>query len=390
MAVALEACAARPGAVAEGRYVRTVTAPGMEGRAPALAALDSFTAVILERLGVPDERCRLLEREKIDYLFAPPDLVTELAGAPTVGVANLQVDAVVTSQSCHLHELVHELVNFRLQDLPLYTLPVLQEGLAVDLGGRWGRAPASLAPVGRMFLTEGFVDAADLLTWDGFRSMGADMSYPAAGVVAGWLLDTRGPDALLTAYRTLSGPPDSLAALTADQVAAALGAGDAAAFRDTLAAYLADAPPNPLRAAAAGDMPAPAPDRVVTGDGLTMELWRRGDLVYAAVTAADGGEPRGALLVPGDAATPSSALYAEQFPEAEGPTPRGALRFNAEEAGWYDYGRDLLLAKHVTSFWPEPPTYDAATGVLRLVWAADAVPWDLAHAPCGLRADPAD
>ena len=196
VSLALEDCARREGAVAVGRYVRAVTGPGMDGSVPALAALDSFVAVTLERLAVPAERRRLLEREKIDYLYVPPPWVELLAGAPTVGVANLQLDVVVTHHPCHLHELAHILVNFWLEDLPLYTQPVLQEGLAVHLGGRWGRSPQFMGQVGKMFLESGFVPAEGMLTRSGFYDLGADLSYPAAGVVAGWLLDASGPDAL--------------------------------------------------------------------------------------------------------------------------------------------------------------------------------------------------
>lgn len=384
----LEDCAAREGAVATGRYVRAVTGPGQGGREPALAALDSFAADVLERLGVPEPRRRRLEHAKIDYLFVAPEQVEHLAGAPTVGVANLQLDVVVTHHPCHLHELAHILVNYWLEELPLFTLPVLQEGVAVHLGGRWGRGPGFLAPVGQYFLETGYVAAADLLARGDFHAQGADLAYPAAGVVAGWVLEGGGPAALAGVYRQLSGTAGAVDALTTERAAAALAQTlavadtTAAGFGAALAEYLDRLPGNPLRPAWA--VPASPPLRQLAADGLDLDLWREDGHWLVVVTAPKGREPVGSLVVPGGAAAPSS-LFAEHFPDDPGPTAVAALHFSPAETGWYDYGRDMLLAKHIASFWPEPPCYDPRTRTLQLAWPDSLVAWDLAGGPLELR-----
>ena len=64
-----------------------------------------------------------------------------LTGHDAHGMTNFQFDAIISRHLPHTHELVHMLYNFAQEDLPLFTLPVLQEGLACCLGGRWGKSP---------------------------------------------------------------------------------------------------------------------------------------------------------------------------------------------------------------------------------------------------------
>jgi hypothetical protein len=84
-----------------------------------------------------------------------------------------------------------------------------------------------------------------------------------------------------------------------------------------------------------------------------------------------------------------SALFAEHFPDYSGAPAQAALRFSAAEAGWYDYRRDLLVAKHIEAFWPEPAAYDARTRTLRLEWPIDLLPWDPSGDAVVLRRDAA-
>jgi hypothetical protein len=365
----------------------------MRGRKPALAALDSFVAVTLDRLGVPADRRRLLERERIDYLFVPPDWVEFLAGAPTVGVANLQLDVVVTHHPCHFHELAHILVNFWLEELPLFTLPLLQEGVAVHLGGRWGRAPDFLAHVGRFTLESGFVTLPSLLTWEGFHRQGADLTYAPAGVVAGWVLKRAGSAGLEQIYRRLSGNPGNLQAITEEDIAESLGKslgltsvseGEASASRltDAFTAYLETLPRNPLRPAPRRPYSGQNPDTgfaVVNDDSLVVFITSSDTDWQVRVLAEHGASLRGALLLlPHDGAAVPSDFFAEHFPDGDAPPAVAALRFSPDEAGWYDYTRDLLLAKHIASFWPDPSYHKPGDNDLLFMWPRDLLPWDLA------------
>lgn len=381
--LALELAAAR-GEVLDGRWLRAAVAPRAPGR-PALAALDAFVDGALERLDVPADRRAALERGRFELLFAPADWVEALAGAPTVGVANLQLDCVVTRHPDHEHELAHLLDAFRLEDAPLWTLPALQEGFAVALGGRWGRSPAALEPVGRWTFSSGFVSLDDLLPRPAFLRLGADLSYAPAGLLVGWLLESLGP-AEFSALRTrlsAADPADldtlGAATLRAELGRALDGADPAEELDSDFADWLGSRPPNPL--APLAERPSGAPVRRLETDGLACELWLDGDLVVAEFRDEAGGVPAGALRVESGGAD-GSALHGEHFP-AEEVAASGALRVTGGEAGWYDYGRDQLLLKRIAQFEPEPP-FLAADGALRLAWPAAALPWPLAEAPLRL------
>ena len=134
--------------------------------------------------------------------------------------------------------------------------------------------------------------------------------------------------------------------------------------------------PNPVRPAPA--RPEDEPVRTFAAGGLTASLWLTDEDWVLEVAAPDGARPAGALLVPGGPDTPASALCAEHFPGCEGGPVAAAFVFGPEEAGWYDYGRDLLLAKHIDASWPEPAGRDEASGALRLAWGRGLVPWSAA------------
>jgi len=189
-----------------------------------IALLDSCVAVVADQLAFTPEQLALLERERLGYLLAGPEWVEQLAGAPTVGVANLQQDVVVTSHPCHAHELAHLLVNFWLGELPLYTLPLLQEGIATHLGGRWGRHPRVLHRVGHTTLTDGLLTLDELLTYNQFHGQSADLTYPPAGVFAGFVLERYGPDGLRRAYQSVSGTWEEVSSWNAAVVKARLSA----------------------------------------------------------------------------------------------------------------------------------------------------------------------
>jgi len=182
--------------------------------ATAVRTLDRLVTQTCERLEIPADRVELLRREKLGYLYCDKATVTDIVGAPTRGAALLQTDAVVTSEPCHLHELAHLLVNFALQDLPLYTLPMLQEGAAVALGGRWGRAPTVMHELGRFTLASDFIQIEELLTWHDFQRNLPDLTYAPSGVLVDFLLDQLGGPRFLALYRQLSGELATVQQLT--------------------------------------------------------------------------------------------------------------------------------------------------------------------------------
>ena len=92
--------------------------------------LESFLTRVAALLGLRDRDMQTLQKEKIYYyLCKDEDEIQRLTGFRARGMCNLAYDAVITTYNNHEHELMHLLVNYRLRRLPLYTHPMLQEGI---------------------------------------------------------------------------------------------------------------------------------------------------------------------------------------------------------------------------------------------------------------------
>lgn len=335
-----------------------------------VAQLDSCVQEMAGRLGIDRDRLDLLREKKLGYLLAAPDDVALLAGAPTVGIANLQQDVVVTSHPCHAHELAHLVMSAWLSELPLFTEPLLQEGAAVALGGRWGRHRRVLDRLGRTTLGDDFVALDDLLARGSFLAQGADLSYAPAGVFVSYLLETYGGEKLRAAYLAVSGTASDVAGWTGDDVktrlARALGTSwdeVASAF----AAYVAEAPTPPIRP---GSVDA-AGDTLTAGD-LRVVLVRT-DAAVGVTISSPGARARGVILFGGGATAGANALFAEQCP---GRPYRGESRllvFSPQEAKLYDLRTQMLVALHAEGFWPSVTFADAAGRTLR--FTVDAALW---------------
>jgi hypothetical protein len=321
-------------------------------------ALDRFVTETCARLEIGQERLELLRTRKIGYVWCPEETVAELVGAPTRGVALLQTDTVVTAEPCHLHEVAHLLVNFGLQELPLYTLPFLQEGTAVALGGRWGRGPEVMHGMGRFALDAGLLQPEELLTFESFWSHMPDLTYAPSGVLVGCLLDLLGGGRFLELYRDLSGDLVHVRSLELETVRSRLATAAGLRWeevRSRLDEYMDRLSCGGLLS---GDLEGGEPVDRLEGGNLTVTLTSDGAWLNWTIQAL-AGPAVGAVLfrgpdsLPEAIPEPGSRLFAEQFPDREFNGELMALVFSPEEIGLYNFWTDLLTAKFVASFCPE-------------------------------------
>jgi hypothetical protein len=171
--------------------------------------LDNYVDAILSLLRVSNNDKQLLQEEKIIYvLCSDPDEIKEVTGFNTRGMYILAFDEVVTTFNCHFHELSHLLINFKLKNLPLYTLAFFQEGFAVATGGRGGVARNILLDAGYFLHKSGFIPFNSIIEQKDFFSEDASSSYPVAGIYSRYLLFTYGIESYLNFYTSYSG--DSL------------------------------------------------------------------------------------------------------------------------------------------------------------------------------------
>ena len=60
-------------------------------------------------------------------------------------------------------------MNFKLRKQHLYTIPILREGIAVKLGGRWGKAPSTLKDLGAFIYKNQILEIDSILTMTDFE-----------------------------------------------------------------------------------------------------------------------------------------------------------------------------------------------------------------------------
>ena len=186
----------------------------------ALNDLDGFVVSMGEHLALSEAEMERLEKEKIDYYLCSEEEIEKLTGFSTYGMTNLQFDAIISRRLPHYHEMVHLLVNYALKELPLYTLPCLQEGVAVCFGGRWDKSLQVVFQVGHFTLAQKFFQLEDVLTYDAFHQTvgNPDFSYPLSGIFVKFLIEQFGIERFKALYRELSGTDTAVRAFSLEDV----------------------------------------------------------------------------------------------------------------------------------------------------------------------------
>jgi len=173
--------------------------------------LENYFITIAELLDLGENQLKTIEQEKIYYfLCKDQDDIELVTGFRTRGMYILAYDFIVTTFNAHYHELLHLLINYKLQTLPLYTLPFLQEGFAVAFGGRGGKEPNIILNLGLFLNNSGMLDYNEILTKKGFYNVDVSLSYPMSGIYNIFLLEQIGLDKYLKLYIKYSGESDEV------------------------------------------------------------------------------------------------------------------------------------------------------------------------------------
>lgn len=177
--------------------------------------LDQFVDMIADTLGFTISERRILEKEKIGYIFCKDEnSVEKITGFKAKGMAMLGTDEVVTSYQTHFHEVAHILINYKLKKLGLYTLPFFMEGFAVAVGGRGGMAPRVVTDLGYYLQKSGILTYDSILTNEGFYNNDASMSYAVAGLYNSFLLSELGGEKYLELYKKVNGDLEFVKSIT--------------------------------------------------------------------------------------------------------------------------------------------------------------------------------
>ncbi len=172
----------------------------------AIRKLERFVDSMERRLAFSGElRARLREKKIFYFLCDSDEEIKSLTGFSTMGMYYLPYDYIITTYNCHTHELLHLLINYKLQSNELFTHPFFQEGLAVALGGRGGKESGVILDMGAYLQTTGMMDFTELLSREQFHSQDASMSYAISGLYNRFLLERISQDAYIALYRKYSG-----------------------------------------------------------------------------------------------------------------------------------------------------------------------------------------
>lgn len=164
--------------------------------------LDSFVEEILSVLNFKDEEIKKLKEEKIHYFLCMDDSEIELlTNYKARGLYYMPYDYIISTYNCHYHELLHLLMNYKLQSVNTYTLPLLQEGIAVAFGGRGGQKSDVLWQMGKFIAQSSILDYKALLNKPDFYKYDPSMSYPVAGLYVKFLIHSAGIGKFLELYK---------------------------------------------------------------------------------------------------------------------------------------------------------------------------------------------
>ena len=336
----------------------------------ALNMADEFIEKLADSLDLTKSDMKNLREKKIEYFYCHTDsVVMEITGHRIKGTLDLATNDIISAFFPHYHELAHLLINIKLKKLPLYTQPLLREGIAVYFGGRWGKASASLLDLARFLYQEQIVDLDSLLTMRDFdANSSADIAYPVAGLFAGYLVDEIGVDKFLELYRSLSGNLPTVYDMTRVEVkniiAAALDKSDWGTVLDDFAAYQ-----EKVTAERSMVMPGTIDDgkELLRGDGYAVRSNKQ--WLGFEFTAPAGEAVTGNLLFDLEAALEGavSELYIKQYRDS---IPfvgyRHGIRFDQNEVGLYDYATNELLAKYIWGISPSEEYYDEVGNVVTM------------------------
>ena len=330
-----------------------------------LAETDRFVRALADTLKLPAAALDEFKRLKIEYFYCPNgETFTQITGQTGEGIVDLAANDIISATFPHLHEIAHLMINVKLRTLPLYTLPLIREGMAVRFGGRWGKQASALLDLAVFLDKEGFVRLDSILTWGGFEAeAAADLVYPMAGLFSSYLVDRIGVEKCLQLYLDLSGSDEDLRNLTADQVGALITQAAGQKSWNDLTADFNDFMTRRLDRHLGALPGGLANGKTLLDDGRVTVTQDKEWVAFRFSFDSSVTAPAGNLLFAPESALvgQTSFLFTSQY---EGQVPfeghRYGVRFDQYEAGLYDYASNQLVAKYIWGITPSDAYYDSS------------------------------
>ena len=359
--------------VQESKYFRVHSDSSVQGYVGPLllTEADRFIEAMVDTLGLSNESLKEIREKKIEYFFCYGDTGVEaITGHRAKGMLDLPSNDVISAVIPHYHEIVHLLINIKLKEMPLYTLPLLREGMAVRYGGRWGKSTNSLIDLGVFLYREKILEVDSMLTMRGFDDQAsADIVYPLSGVFCGFLVDRLGLDKTLELYLELSGPFKTVYGWSEEEIkgvlAQRLKLEDWPAVLAEFDRYIDDRISDHVVAAPGGlkkGKPVYQHGPVSVSED---KVW----LAFEFSPRESDSLPHGNLLFGPieEAASIRSTLFEEHYGDSvEYEGYRFGVRYDGNEAGLYDYLTNQLIAKYIWGITPSDDYLNLETNTVSI------------------------
>lgn len=344
--------------VKETKYFRVHFHPDREAylNPVILSEADDFIKTTSRKLGLKKSDLKMLEEKKIEYYYCPNDkTVEDISGYKVKGFFDLPTNDVISSFFPHFHEISHLLINIRLRNLSLYTQPIIREGIAVYLGGRWGKSLDVLNYLGNFLYDQKFIELDSITTMERFEKHAtADMAYPLSGMFCSYIIDKIGMEKFLDLYQELSGNYDSLYSMTPSEVekvfADAFGMADWMIVKEEFGNYS-----NKIGNINTPFKPGIDENGKLVFENDQIEVTEKNNWLSIRITSTTDSIPQGSLLFGKDKGLieSRSLLFEEQhFDNLNTNGFRYGVVFDMNEAGLYDYATHQLLGKYIYGLTP--------------------------------------
>lgn len=333
-----------------------------------LERLDRFVETTAKKLGVTNERLIILETLKFNaFICESYGEVEQITGKLAMGSLLPSMDAVISKYMPPYNEVAQFLVAYALDGAPAHTHPILKEGTATYLGGRWGRSKPVLASLGSYLYLNDLTTLDTLMTSATFYSFEAnpDFAYPLAGLLCEYLWNQLGRNAYLDLYRSLSGTAGFVDSLTVDQTKAKIAAAtgkDWTTLESDFKAWVKQQQTAGIYTGAAetGDLVFESGTQ-----NILMKVFE--DSLYYNFNVTMKQSPLEGALLLGSLGSDkySSFLFKEQFADTTYSNQRFGVRFSAQEVGTYDYYSNEITGKYIVGISGTDPLADAKNANLR-------------------------
>ncbi|MCP4705209.1 MAG: hypothetical protein GY865_11405 [candidate division Zixibacteria bacterium] len=353
----------------ESKYFRFIVNPLRDNSYNKIAStsLDLFVEEIAAKISISPEELEVLAREKIDYYLCQTEQeVFRISGHQTDGFYDPASDAIISSNFPEFHLVARLLVNYKLNQLPLFTLPVIKEGLAISLGGRWYRSPGVILDFGEYILNYDLTEIDSVLTAIGNENINmSDITFPIEACMIDYIINSLGTEKFFQLYNTLSGDVHFVNNLSINDVKNIIGEAFEQPWNEFKKQF------DTYTASEKSHKGLISPGQIKTDN----EIFNDGGFVVSSSEqwlkinyTAKNDQNNEANLVfsrPASLNEKTSELFKEQYKEnQEYKGYRFGIRIDKNEIGLYDYAINQLKAKYIYNFSPDPAYYDSTNGVI--------------------------